>query len=258
MIPSIPLVIVIGGSDPSGGAGIQADLSTLCALGIPAKSIVTALTAQNEKKFLGYQTVPLSFFKQQLASLSKIQTKIVAKIGMIGKGRLLPALFAWLHAMHPSQILLDPVLQSSTRADLIDPVGADLLREKYLFQADLLTPNLLELEFFSRRRICNPLEMEKAAQKILEESQRRKGRLRAIFAKGGHLPGKPVDLLVQSDHTLRWEGERVRRSNVHGTGCTLASAIAGYLALGNRLADAVRKARGIVRKKIESAPICES
>jgi hydroxymethylpyrimidine/phosphomethylpyrimidine kinase len=239
-------VIVIGGSDPSGGAGIQADLFTLQKIGISASSVITAVTAQNENKFLSYEPVSINNFQDQLTALLPRAKHSIVKIGMLGSGRFIPLLVSWLKKIKPHYLILDPVLRSSTGHSLLDKKGIQLLQRQLLDWANLVTPNLAEAEFLSGLKIHNLPTMESAGKKIAE---RRKG---AVLIKGGHLKGPAIDLLIEGKKTFKMTQHRIKGKEVHGTGCTLASAIAGYLSLGKDLKTSIKFARKMVRKKIKN------
>src|SRR4030095_5188979 len=240
-------VIVIGGSDPSGGAGIQADLAALQRLGVSAFSVITAVTAQDKKKFLSYECVSSKSFRDQLKALKPYVRGAVIKIGMLGSGRLIASLIPWLKTARPSFVLLDPVLRSTTGQNLLDAKGKRLLKKKLVRLSDLITPNLKEAENLSGIPIRNEKEMEKAGSAL------RKGGVAAFLIKGGHLRGAPVDFLFHSNKVQRFRGKRLPGKDVHGTGCTLAASIAGYLVLGKSLTEAVKGGRRAVLRKIREA-----
>ncbi len=176
-----PQVIVVGGFDPSGGAGVTADLSILQKLNVPALSIVTAITAQNEKKFFSYEAVSSKNFEDQLQSVQPFAFQSIIKIGMLGKGRLIPILFKWIQKTRPRFVILDPLLCASTNFPLIDSRGTSLLG-RYLYQADLITPNLSEVEFLSKMNIRRREEKVEAANRIFKKAPK-KSRLKWILIK---------------------------------------------------------------------------
>jgi hydroxymethylpyrimidine/phosphomethylpyrimidine kinase len=250
-------VIVIGGSDPSGGAGIQADLAVLCSLGLSALSVITAVTAQSEKKFLLYEPVSTKNFRAQLESILPLPRRAIVKIGMLGSSQLIPLLIRWLKKEKPAFVILDPVLQSSTERPLLDRKGLRILKQKLLSYADLVTPNVLEAEALSGLPVTDLETMENAAKRILKKVKK------AVLLKGGHLTGPATDLLLMKKsprgeqggdfQIIRFTHSRILGKGAHGTGCTLASAIAGSLSLGMSLPEAVKKARRIVLRKIRQA-----
>lgn len=235
--------IVIGGADPSGGAGIQADLFTLNHLGFQAQSVITALTAQNEKEFFSYESVSPKIFSQQLQCIESKNNPV--KIAMLGHDSLIEILIQWLPESKVSFVILDPVLRSSTGAWLLNPPGIQKLPKLFPW-IDLLTPNIPEAENMTGLKIKNTRDMQKAGNLLLEMGARN------ILLKGGHLAGNPCDILMNSEMDYFFEGSRLGTHNTHGTGCTLASAILAYFISGNDLVKSVQLAREIVRKKIET------
>src|SRR5262245_33950696 len=240
-------VIVIGGSDPSSGAGIQADLAALHSLGIPALSVVTAVTAQNEKKFFSYESVSQENFRAQLESLAPFARGAIIKIAMLGSSQLIPPLIHWLRKRKPAFVILDPVLRSSTGHPLLDSKGILLLKNQLLSHADLVTPNVPEAERLSGISITDVEILRRAGERILKKVKR------AVLLKGGHLKGPPVDLLMEGKKMRRFSHPRILSKGAHGTGCTLASVLAGSLSLGSTLPDAVKKARRRVLGKLRQA-----
>ncbi len=238
-------IIVMGGSDPSGGAGIQADLLTLSKLGISAKSVISAVTAQNEKKFWSYESVSAKNFSDQLRAVEASAKHPILKIGMMGHFQLLVLLKAWIQKTRPSFVILDPVFASSTGAKLLDSLGIQFLKTM-LPWIDLITPNISEAEKLSGLRIHNFTGMKEAGEKILKNGAQQ------ILLKGGHLKGNPCDLLITPEMNYHFPGRRLRPKNTHGTGCTLASAIAGFLSLGKDCVESIHLARKMVRQKITS------
>jgi len=244
-------VILIGGTDPSGGAGLPADSAILQSLSVRARSIVTAVTAQNEKKFFSYQTVTLENFSDQLKAVEPCAKKAIVKIGMLANGKLIEILAHWLQKNKTPLVILDPVLKSSTGASLLGKVGTQKLLQKLLPRVQILTPNKPELEILSGRKILNLTQAINAAYILFKKYPK----LSVILLKGGHFPGKPVDYLIErkSNDTFlikTFSASRIQKGYFHGTGCALASALAGNLVLGLKLSEAVREARKIVRKKI--------
>lgn len=236
-------VILIGGSDPSGGAGIQADLQTLFALEIQPFSVVTAVTAQNEKKIISYETVSKKNFSDQLSSLEISKHPLILKIGMMGTSQHLEILSAWIKKTRLNFVILDPVLVSSTGKALLDKKGINTIQNLLPF-IDLITPNIPEAEKLSGIKITRKEDRLKAGEKLLKMGAKN------VLLKGGHFQGKACDILFSPEMNYFFEDSRIKKMNVHGTGCTLASAIAGYLALGSSLVEAIHLARKIVREKI--------
>jgi len=226
-------VLVIGGSDPSSGAGIQADLFTLTQIGVPAVSVITAITAQNEKKFLSYETVSLKNFKDQLTAVSSFAEKSIVKIGMIGNSKFIPILQDWFKEIKPKFIILDPVIRSTTQANLIDSKGIKLLKNNFINSVDLITPNLSELAILSELEIIDLSSMQNAAKEILKKSSQKKSRLKWILAKGGHLSSNATDLLIGKSQSYSFSKKRSNNKPLRISGLLLQRCAAAYCASTN-------------------------
>jgi hydroxymethylpyrimidine/phosphomethylpyrimidine kinase len=230
--------LTIAGSDPSGGAGIQADLKTFSAFGVYATSVLTALTAQNTRGVTGIHRVPADFVTQQLDTLVSDVRIDGVKIGMLGDADIVKAVAAFLDRHTPPHVVLDPVMVATSGDRLLQADAIDGIRS-LLPRVALVTPNLAEAAILLDEREAVTLD-EMSAQAV---------RLRALGApgvllKGGHLAGpRSVDLLVTSDGEQRLDGPRVDTPNTHGTGCSLSSAIAALLARGLPTVAAVTEAK---------------
>jgi len=245
-------VLTIAGSDSGGGAGIQADLKTFAALGCYGTSAITALTAQNTQGVQAIHAVPASFLKAQIQSvLDDIGTDAI-KIGMLHTPEVAEVV-AWAIAHYqPAHVVFDPVRVATSGDRLIAEETVAVLVREVSPRASLITPNLDEAAWLLGRPLRDPGQLHAAADELLAMGAR------AVLLKGGHLPGdEVVDLFVQPGQpSLRLASPRIASGNVHGTGCTLSSAIAAHLALGHGLSEAVRLARGYILRAIESgAPV---
>jgi len=245
-------VLTIAGSDSGGGAGIQADLKTFAALGCYGTSAITALTAQNTQGVQAIHAVPAAFLKAQIQSvLDDIGTDAI-KIGMLHTPEVAEVV-AWAIAYYqPAHVVFDPVMVATSGDRLIAEETVAVLVREVFPRASLITPNLDEAAWLLGRPLRDPSQLPAAADELLAMGAR------AVLLKGGHLPGdEVVDLLVQPRQpSLRLASPRIASGNVHGTGCTLSSAIAAHLALGHGLSEAVRLARGYILHAIESgAPV---
>ena len=243
-------VLVVAGSDSGGGAGIQADLKTIAALGGYAMTAVTAVTAQDTSGVRGILPVPADFVVAQMrAALDDLGADAV-KTGMLGDAATIAALCDVLDAQAPHlPLVVDPVLAATGGQRLLAAEALSVLRARLLPRATLLTPNVPEAEVLTGRTIHDEAAMQAAAADLLRAGAR------AVLLKGGHLPGETVtDLLVTPEgaHTLR--ARRIASRHTHGTGCTLASAVAVGLAQGMALEKAVRRARAYVLATIAAAP----
>lgn len=244
-------VLIVAGSDSGGGAGIQADLKTVAALGGFGMTAITALTAQNTLGVFGVHPVPPEFVIQQMRVVLDDIGADAIKFGMLGDAHVVHAVADFLETAGCGAlpIVLDPVMISTSGSALLDAPGAIAVRQRLLPKATVLTPNLSEAEALTGLKIGGLPEMEEAATRLLAAGARN------VLLKGGHLEGDElVDLLVGQDGRVEFRHARVDTRNTHGTGCTLASAIAAGLARGLRLIDAVRQAHDYVQGAIRSAP----
>jgi hydroxymethylpyrimidine/phosphomethylpyrimidine kinase len=245
---TVPRILIVAGSDSGGGAGIQADIKTVTMLGGHAMTAITALTAQNTLGVTGVIAVPAQFVVAQMdAVLSDIGADVV-KIGMIGSAETAQAVAGRLTG-EGVPVVFDPVMVATSGSVLAD---ADTIAafERLMSLATLITPNAPELEALTGRSVTDIAKLEAAARVLAERSGS------AVLAKGGHLAGELLtDLLVARDGTVsRWQDERIDSPHTHGTGCTLASAIATGLAAGLPLPRAVERGRLFVRMALRDAP----
>ncbi|MDM7944362.1 MAG: bifunctional hydroxymethylpyrimidine kinase/phosphomethylpyrimidine kinase [Hydrogenophaga sp.] len=240
-------VLSIAGSDSGGGAGIQADLKTFAALGCYGMTAITALTAQNTLGVSAIHGVPPEMLKAQLCAVFDDIGVDAVKIGMLHAPDIVRTV-AWALKHHGvKQIVLDPVMVATSGDALITPPTVQVLVNELFPLATVITPNLDEAALLLGRPIQAAGELEAAARELLAMGAR------AVLLKGGHLPGDEVaDLLVTGDGPVhRFASRRIATRNTHGTGCTLSSAIASYLALGEPLEQAVALARGYILQAIE-------
>ncbi len=242
-------VLIVAGSDSGGGAGIQADIKTVTALGGYAATAITALTAQNTLGIFGVVPVEPSFVRQQMeAVLGDIGADCI-KTGMLHDAGVIAAVAECLDAAAPSvPLVVDPVMLATSGDALLDTAAVEVLKQRLIRRATVLTPNLPEAEALLGRRIAAK-EMLAAAAAL--------GRLgpRVVVLKGGHLTGKTVrDVVVEGETTHVFESPRVDTRHTHGTGCTLASAIATGLAQGMAPRPAIERARDFVQRAIRTAP----
>ena len=216
-------VLIAAGFDPSGGAGIVRDLQTIWDSGIGARTVVTAITAQNEARFLGWEPVNTGLLNQQLQAVVGGNTCKWVKIGMVGTIENLDCILETVHDYCKTAfVLLDTVLNASTGPALsnTDLAPAILKRSAYI---SLLTPNIPELERLTETTITTQKQAVSAAERLIDMG------LRAIVVKGGHLPGPPKDILVTANQTQVFDGIRFP-GTVHGSGCAFSSAIIANLA----------------------------
>jgi len=241
-------VLIVAGSDSGGGAGIQADLKTVSALGGFAMTAITALTAQNTLGVFGVHPVPPEFIIQQMRVVLDDIGADAIKIGMLGSAEIVHAVADFL-ATTDIPIVLDPVMVSTSGSALLDVPGAIAVKQRLLPMAMVVTPNLREAEALTGLRIDSLAAMEQAADQLLGFGPRN------ILLKGGHLEGDQlVDLLIGQDGRAEFRHARIGTRHTHGTGCTLASAVAVGLARGLALRDAVGGAHDYVQRAIRNAP----
>jgi hydroxymethylpyrimidine/phosphomethylpyrimidine kinase len=242
------IAVAVAGSDPSGGAGIEADLKTFSALGVYGGAVVTAITAQNTKGVFGIHAVPADFIAAQINTVFTDLDVGAVKIGMLGSAGAIDVVGAALDRYRPRHVVLDPVLVASS-GDRLLPAEAMARLPGLIARAHVLTPNLHEAAALLDVAVArNADEMRAQAQKLLALG------VGAVLIKGGHGSGpESVDLLIEPNAENRFAAPRVPTKNTHGTGCTLAAAIAAGLAKGRSLVEAVREAKVYVSAAIAAA-----
>ena len=241
-------VLTIAGSDSGGGAGIQADLKTFAALGCYGMSAITALTAQNTVGVQDIHAVPAVFLKAQIQSVMDDIGADAIKIGMLHTPEVAQVVAWALDRYQPAHVVFDPVMVATSGDRLIAAETMTVLVREVFPRASLITPNLDEAALLLGRPLSDAAGLQIAANDLLAMGAR------AVLLKGGHLPGlEVVDLLVQPARPpMRLASPRIGSANVHGTGCTLSSAIAAHLAMGHGLEHAVSLARGYILKAIQA------
>jgi hydroxymethylpyrimidine/phosphomethylpyrimidine kinase len=243
------IAVTIAGSDSGGGAGIQADLKTFAALGVYGASVITALTAQNTRRVAAIHDVPGDFITAQIDAVFSDLKVDAVKIGMLSRAEAIRAVAAGLDRWAQSLVVLDPVMIAASGDRLLAPDAIAALTRELIPRALVVTPNLPEAAALLGAPLAqNEAEMRAQAQALLALGAK------AVLIKGGHARGpQSVDLLVSPSATARFVAERIDTANTHGTGCTLASAIAAGLAKGQRLAEAVTDAKHYVTEAIRAA-----
>ena len=229
--------LTIAGSDSCGGAGIQADIKTITMNGVYAMSAITALTAQNTMGVFGISEVEPEFLKQQLDAVFEDIFPDAVKIGMVSSAELIEVIAERLTHFGAKNVVVDPVMVSTSGSELMRSEAVETLIEKLLPVATLVTPNIPEAEVLSGMKITGRDEMLQAAEKIGEMCNV------AVLLKGGHSINDSNDLLYSKGEFIWFEGKRIDNPNTHGTGCTLSSAIASNLAKGFSLEASVRRAK---------------
>ncbi|HHL40237.1 MAG TPA: bifunctional hydroxymethylpyrimidine kinase/phosphomethylpyrimidine kinase [Deltaproteobacteria bacterium] len=238
-----PTVLAAGGSDPSCGAGIQADMAALDGFGVRALTVVTALTAQNSTRLTAVEPVPAALIEAQFEALLEEFHVDAVKIGMLARADAAAAVRRIIESKGLERVVLDPVFRSTSGGPLAEPEAVEETVRIFPLTA-LVTPNLDEAARLARMEVGTVEEMEEAGRRIMRLGAP------AVLVKGGHLgDGDPVDVLCRAGGTVRFEGRRVKGS-MRGTGCRLASAVAAGLARGRSLEEAVADAKAYVEALI--------
>src|SRR5271156_4708412 len=240
-----PILLTISGFDPSCGAGVGADLKTFAAQGCYGVAAITSLTIQNTQGVDAVHNTPAAELRAQLDALTKDSTIEAVKIGMLGNRGNAAAVAEFLDAHTFAHVVHDPVMKSSSGAELLDSGGIKFIATELLKRSSVITPNVPEAELLTGLMIKDVANMEDAARKLVEMGAR------AVIVKGGHLE-RAVDVLFDGTEIVVFGGDKVKTDNTHGTGCTLASAIAAQLAGGRSLVEAATLAKAYVTKAIEN------
>lgn len=239
-------VLTIAGSDCSGGAGIQADLKTFAAMGCYCMSVITATTAQNTKGVFSIHSIPVSHIAEQLdAILSDILPKAI-KIGMLDRPEVVSCIADKLKAVPEIPVVFDPVMVATSGDRLIHEETIEVFKKELFPLITLLTPNLHEAKILTNNAATDLEGMKKSGQLVIDQG------LNAVLIKGGHLEGAMLYdyLLDKSGREVTFSHYKITSKNVHGTGCSLSSAIAAQLAIGHELFEAVKIASEFIQQAI--------
>lgn len=231
-----PRVLTVAGSDSGGWAGIQADLKTMLALGTHGMSVIAAVTAQNSRGVQGYWELPVEAVRAQYRSVVDDIGVQAVKTGMLASAELVTTVAGLLGAT-PAPVVVDPVGVSKHGDSLLAPDAVDSVRTELLPVATVVTPNLDEVAQLTGVHVEDETGMRQAAEAVLGHGPK------WALIKGGHLPGEPVDLLTDGDEEHWLRSPRHDNRHTHGTGCTLASALAAHLALGLEVPAAAKAAK---------------
>lgn len=240
-------ILSIAGSDCSGGAGIQADIKTISALGGYAATAITAVTVQNTCGVKDIHPIPASIVKEQIQAVMDDIRPLAVKIGMVNDVEVIQAIVEMLELYRPLHVVFDPVMVSTSGHRLVDENAIGLIAEKLIPLAEMITPNLKEAEVLVGKPLHDVGDMETAARQLLALG------VPHVLVKGGHLEGdRMVDVLASKgiNASIRYEEPKIDSKNTHGTGCTLSSAIATFLAQGESVEQAVGKAKQYVTQGI--------
>lgn len=243
-------VLICAGSDSGGGAGIQADIKTVTALGCFAATAITALTSQNTKGVFNVLDIPTSFLRQQMTVVLEDIGADVIKTGMLHNAEVIRTISNTLENLGDSSTLvIDPVMVAKGGHSLLQTSAIDALKNELIRKADVLTPNIPEAEVLVGIEITSVDDMRRAGERLLNMGPK------SVLIKGGHLTDDTLTdiLLTQSEEKL-YSSPRLKTVHTHGTGCTLASAIAAGIAQGLEVQIATERARKYVFEAIRSAP----
>jgi hydroxymethylpyrimidine/phosphomethylpyrimidine kinase len=243
---SPPVILTVAGFDPSGGAGVAADLKTFAAHGCYGVAAITALTTQNTEGVTAVHPVKSPMLKESIQALMADGQIRAIKIGMLATRANAEVVSEILDANNAIPCVLDPVLRSSDDVELTDAAGFEFLRDELLKRAAVVTPNVAEATALTNIKIENLEGMKAAVQKLIEMGAR------AAVITGGHHE-KPVDVYFDGTEMECFAADRVKPDNTHGTGCAFSSAIASNLALGRQLHDSVMFAKAFVTEAIRKA-----
>lgn len=244
MTKQVKTALTIAGTDPTGGAGIQADLKTFQELKTYGMSVITSVVAQNTLGVQGIHHVPLEMIDKQLHSVFSDVPVHACKTGMISNIDMMEVIKKHIKDKDIPYIV-DPVMVATSGDALIDEEARSFLWEELFPLSTIVTPNLPEAEFITGREISTIDEMKEAAQQIVEETK-----TKAALVKGGHLTGDATDVLYDGDKFLTFTEKRIETKNNHGTGCTLSAAITAYVSKGVSLTEAVKKGKSYVTEAL--------
>jgi hydroxymethylpyrimidine/phosphomethylpyrimidine kinase len=241
------IALSIAGSDPSGGAGIQADLKTFHQFGVYGEAAITLLTVQNTRTVSAVHSLEPALVAAQVEAVLADLPPHAAKTGALGNPAVVEAV-ASLAASFPFPLVVDPVMISKHGAPLIAEAARDALLRKLLPYATLVTPNLHEAAALTGLEVATPEAMREAAQRLHTATGA------SILIKGGHLEGIALDILLHADTFHQYPAERIDTIHTHGTGCTYSAAITAGLALGHPLPEAVARAKAFITEAIRTNP----
>jgi len=241
-----PILLTIAGFDPSCGAGTAADLKTFAAHGCYGVAAITSLTVQNTQGVGTVHNTPSAELRAQLDALVNDCDIAAVKIGMLGNRGNAVVVGEFLDAHKFAHVVHDPVMKSSSGAELLDAGGIKYVATELLKRASVITPNVPEAEVLTGLPIKDVADMEAAARKLVEMGAR------AVIVKGGHME-RANDVLFDGAEIVQLAGDRVKEETLHGTGCTFASALTAQLAAGRPLLEAATLAKVYVTKAIEKA-----
>ncbi len=242
-------ILIVAGSDSSGGAGIQADIKTVTSLGSYAMTAVTAVTSQNTTGVKSIVAIPPREISKQIEFTSKDIKPDAIKIGMLHSSSIIQSVIKSLNKIKNDKVILDPVMVAKGGTKLIDNNAIFLLKKKLIKKVTLITPNIPEAEILTGLKIQSVNEMVISAKKLIKLGAKN------VLIKGGHLSSKIlIDIFVNKNETKIFKHKKIFTKNTHGTGCTLSTAIATYYSCGKTLKNSCRMAIKYVNHSIRSGP----
>jgi len=242
-------ILIIAGSDSSGGAGIQADIKTVTALGSYAMTAITAVTSQNTKGVKSIVSISPKEISNQIEFTSKDIKPDAIKIGMLHSTEIINAVLKSINKINVKKIILDPVMIAKGGTKLIDNRSIKILKSKLMKKVSLITPNIPEAEILTKIRISSVEDMMRAARILISLGAKN------VLIKGGHLKSKFMyDIFLNKNEISAFKNKKIHTKNTHGTGCTLSSAIATYYSCGKTLKKSCEMAIKYVNHSIGSGP----
>ncbi len=243
----LPVALTIAGSDPSGGAGVQADLKTFHQFGVYGEAAITLLTVQNTRAVSRVEVLAADLVNEQIQAVVRDILPGAGKTGALGNMAIVEAV-AELASSFPFPLVVDPVMISKHGARLLSPDAEEALKRKLLPSAFLVTPNIPEAEALTGLAIRTEEDMREAGERLLDLG------CKSALIKGGHGSGEPVDVLCASGSVEGFPGKRITTRHTHGTGCTYSAAITAGLASGRSLQESIASAKAFIQSAIETAP----
>ena len=240
-------VMTVAGSDPSGGAGVQADLRVFNRLNLLGLSVISALTAQNTKDVKSVNTVTAGEVKAQLESVTSDIQPLMTKTGMLPSADIIEEVYTFAVSGRLGGLIIDPVLKSSSGVKLAEEGCARKLMQRLAPHCLLMTPNIMEAAMLTDRKVENANEAIEAARALVDAGAG------AVCVTGGHWPDAPIDYLFDGEQVYEFTGERMPGGPFHGTGCFFSAAATGFLALGAEMPEALLKAKRLLEQAMKDA-----
>ncbi len=242
-------ILIIAGSDSSGGAGIQADIKSVTSLGSYAMTAITAVTAQNTKGVKSIIPIPIREISNQIEFTSKDIKPDSVKIGMLHSMQVINSVLRLIKKLKLKKVILDPVMVAKGGTKLIDDRAVLVMKKKLIKKVDLITPNIPEAEILTGMKIKSLFDMKVAAQTLLDLGAKN------VLIKGGHLESKILkDIFLNNKEIEIFTNKKIKTKNTHGTGCTLSSAIATYYGCGKTLKKSCELGIRYVKNAIKTRP----